>query len=183
MNCRDFEILLQLAADGEITRPEQGFLEEHLDVCVACRRKEAWLQLLEEQFVVAVSPSLEESSLLADAVVEALRAPQSGQAMAFGEMSSPGTRTSKPRGRKKRLFSRFVSAVWSRRKHKRERAKAKLAREQDGSDWLDASTRALQLAPTSMDGFRAAKQGVSSAVSGPVQGLKWVAGTVTRKGR
>ena len=36
----------------------------------------------------------------------------------------------------------------------------------------------LQPAPTSLDGFRAAGQGVSSAVPGPARALKLVAGAV-----
>ncbi len=184
MNCRDVEILLQLAADGEVTGEEQSALEAHLAECVECRRKEAWLELLDEQFAVAVSPSIEGGSALADAVVDALGTARSAREAAVLITSSQRKRPApKPRTRKKGLFSRVVSSLWSRRQRKREKEKAKQAKEQEGSGWFDASVSALQPAPTSLEGFRAAKQGVSSAVSGPVRAIKWVAGAVPRKGR
>lgn len=179
MNCGDFEILLQLAADGEITDEEQSALEVHLDDCVACRRKEAWLELLDEHFALELSPSIQGSSALADAVVDAVGTPRSAEELADLEASSKRAPTVvRPRARKKGLFSRFVSSVWSRRK--RRRVKSKSSKEQEGSGWIDASVSVLQLAPTSLDGFRAAKQGVSSAVSGPMRAFKWVAGAVPR---
>ncbi len=178
MTCRDVEILLQLAADGEITDEERFTLNAHLDDCVACRRKEAWLELLDEQFPAALSSGLEQSGELADAVVEALGTPRSVRTLASVESSSVSRSTAKP-ARKKGLFSRVVASLWSRRK--RKLAKAKRAQEREG--WIDASVSALQRTPTSLEGFRAARQGVSSAVSGPMRALKWVAGVWPRRGR
>ncbi len=181
MKCTDFEILLQLAADGEILETERSALEAHLDDCVACRRKEAWLELLDEQFAVALSPSIQDSSAIADAVVDAL-APLPMQTLA--DVETPTSRKkqkNRAQPRKKRLFMRVVSSLWSRRK--RKQAKAKVIQEKESSSWLDASVSALQPAPTSLEGFRAARQGVSSAVSGPVQALKLVAGGMPPKGR
>jgi anti-sigma factor RsiW len=183
MNCRDFEILLQLAVDGEVTPEERLTLELHLDSCLACRRKEAWIELLDKHFATVFSPSIEQSSSLADAVVNSLKTQRSGREPVDVEASPSRRRASKPQTRKKGLFSRFASSLWSRRKRKQEQEKAKLAKEQEGTGWFDASVSALQPAPTSLDGFRAAKLGISSAVSGPIKGLKLVAGAVPRKRR
>jgi predicted anti-sigma-YlaC factor YlaD len=76
MNCKDIEILLQLAADNEATEAELTAIDAHLDACLICRRKEAWLELLNERFGEVLNPSIEDSPGLADAVVDALNASQ-----------------------------------------------------------------------------------------------------------
>jgi len=179
MKCRDFEILLQLSIDGEITDEEQIALELHLEGCVACRRKEAWLDLLNEHYT-QTRPSPKYHAVLADAVVDALRTPQSKLLNVEISSPSPSTPPSKPQTKNRNLFSRFVSSLWSRQKRKRERNRANA---QKNSGWFDASVSAICPAPLSLDGFRTAKQGVSSAVWGPVQALKLVAGAVPRKER
>ena len=182
MNCVEIEILLQLAADGEVTSEEALLIENHLDQCVACRRKEAWLQQLETHLAVEDGLGIEEREALADAVVDALRGPMV-IADAIGEsesVSSPREAKRRKKTKKRGLFSRIVAMVWSRKKDRK--AGEKRTKQPRNPSWIDASVGAMMPTPTSLDGFRAARQGVSTAVSGPIRAIRWVSG-VTRIGR
>lgn len=181
MDCVDIEILLQLAADGEVTDEEKILLETHLDECVACRRKEAWLEQLDAHFSVAKGLARDEQSALADAVVAALREPTAlvADEMTETDVVSYKRRTKQKKKTKKRRFvSRLVAMVWPKKKEKKSVEK----QPKRNPNWIDASVGAMIPAPTSLDGFRAAKQGVTTAMSGPVRAIRWVS-DVTRIGK
>lgn len=181
MNCVDIEILLQLAADGEVTDDEKLLIETHLDECVACRRKEAWLEQLDAHLSAEKGLALEEQSALADAVVAALQEPAALVADTMIETDTVSKKSKakrKKKAKKKGLVLRLVAMVWPRKRAKKSSEK----QPKRNQNWIDASVGAMVPAPTSLDGFRAAKQGVSTAVSGPVRAVRWVSG-VTRIGK
>jgi len=187
MKCSESEILLQLAADGELIAAERIALDGHLDQCVACRRKEAWLDLLSEQFESAWAGESVDEIALADQVVAAL-----GQTVSRPEPD----RRAVPARRKKRksgILSRMAKAALKRALGPAPSEK-KAPRD---PTWVDASLSALQPPPTSLEGFRAlrgasrvpmngvrqAGQGVSSAVAGSVNGVRWALEKLGRRGR
>jgi anti-sigma factor RsiW len=66
MNCRDANLLLQLAEDGEITDSEHSELDAHLSDCLSCRRMNAWLDELSSGYprVEALDCDVVEAAML-----------------------------------------------------------------------------------------------------------------------
>ena len=167
MRCSQAEVLLQLAADGELTRDEANALERHLDDCVSCRRKEAWFELLEEELEPAFRGTTTEGLELADEVVAALRhtAPQVDSTR----------RTVPARSKKKRsgLLARAAKVVFRSVLSPAPKEKKPMR----DATWVNASLRALQPPPASLEGFRA----MGNAVTGPVEGVRSVLGRRSRR--
>ena len=67
MNCRDLEELLSAYADGELSRTQREFIEEHLSGCAACRETLADFQAagrrLSSLREPMVSPDIKEATL------------------------------------------------------------------------------------------------------------------------
>ncbi|MDJ0766082.1 MAG: zf-HC2 domain-containing protein [Myxococcota bacterium] len=187
MKCRQSEILLQLAADGELTEAEQIALNAHLSQCVACRRKEAWLELVAEAFQPVQADATTGEPSLADQVVAAL-----GQTSHQPD-SKPSTVPAKKKKRKFGLLSRVAKAAFKRM------VRPALAEKKASPDpsWVVASLSALQSPVTSLEGFKAmrdasrgsmtgvrsATQGVSTAMAGPVNGVRWALDKLPRRSR
>lgn len=187
MNCSQSEILLQLAADGELVDDERIALDEHLSGCIACRRKEAWLELLAEAFEPALADESVGEPGLADQVVAVLE-----QTVRIRE-PQPRTVPARQKKRKSGLLSRMAKAALKRALGP---APAQKEPPRDPS-WVDASLSALQPAQNSLEGFRAmrdasrvpmtgvrkAGQGLSTAVAGSVNGVRWALETLGRRSR
>jgi len=181
MKCGEVEILLQLAADGEITSEERAIIEAHLDDCVVCRRKEAWLDFLAEHLPNALGSALPNRQELADDIIEQLLPRSETAAVEPSTAERKQHHTGKLRVRKRKLLTRIAVSLWTRRK--RKRAEQREREEKSRGGWLDASVSALQPGTTSLDGFRAAKQGVNAAVQGPKNALKLVSGALPGRDR
>ena len=167
MKCSQAEVLLQLAADGELTPDEANAFEKHLNECVSCRRKEAWFELLEEELEPVFRSTTTESLELADKVVAALhqKAPQ-----------GDSTRQTVPvRSKKKKagLLARVAKAAFRRVLG----PVPKIKKPTRNATWVNASLRALQPPPASLEGFRA----MGNAVTGPVEGVRSALGRRSRR--
>ena len=167
MKCSQAEILLQLAADGELVENEKVVLDEHLSGCVACRRKEAWFEVLAGELEPAFRSAETSESDLADAVVAALR-PQIAQTEAPRRVTP-----TKPKRQKPGLLARAAKGAFKRMFWPAPKAK-KATRD---TTWVGASLSALQPPPASLDGFRAMR----NALSGPVRGVRSVLGRRSRR--
>lgn len=181
MKCREAELLLQLSIDGEITGNERALLEAHLDDCVVCRRREAWLDFIEEQLADVLGPSVPDSEQLADEVLNAvlLKKERQDKLPVVSDSEEKKGRTANHRKRKRKMLTQLARALWKRTG--RKKAKQEVKRESVRGGWLDASVSALQPRPVSLEGFRAVRQGMSAAVRGPASALKLVAGALPGK--
>jgi Putative zinc-finger len=180
MNCRDAELLLQLAADNELTEDEHVALEMHLTDCVACRRKEAWLELLDEHFEPASNVIIEDGLHVSDQVVAALgQSSLSAEELSPHEMPRRGRLVqfrlnSKPGG----VLARYAKAVF--KKWFSDKPKKKLP-PPTSLEKFRALRNTIESTQETVKGVRSAGRGISVAVSVPVRGLRWALPQLARR--
>ncbi len=179
MNCRDANISLQLAEDGEVSREERAALDAHLGECLDCRRMAAWLEVVEETYPPA--PILDD-----DFANDVLRCLSPGVAVANEDMSEGPVATVpvKPagwfrsigtlltRGARRQSASR-KGPGWSRRAAGAlwamlSRGARRQSASRKGSGW---SSRLVDAMP---GGFRAVGPAMAPALVAPAYATGWI---------
>ncbi len=176
MNCERAELLLQLAEDGELTDAEGEALESHLEGCVECRRMEAWLEVLDENFESAADV-FAESGGMEDAVVGAMK--ESALPSIDGVEREPTQRTGK-RDQKKSMVARLAQAAFNR-VFKRRKESEPAQPQPTQLERYRALRETIASGQETIENVRAVGSVVGAAVSVPVKGYRLIKPVLTRK--